>query len=299
MHEQAGITPVPVPPSRLGESPLWHPREGLLYWCDISGRTLNRYDPRRNAHEHWSFGSEPGCCAPLLEGGLLLAMRDGLWRFDPARGERKRLAEAPYDAALQRFNDGKADPQGRFWAGTIHEPRDAAAASLYRFDDGKIERMADGITNSNGLAWSRDARTMYWADSAAHTVFAFDFEPSAGALSNRRVFARFAERVAGAAYGGRPDGAAVDAEGAYWVAMYEGARLLRLAPDGELLQTIELPVQCPTMPCFGGADLRTLYITSARDKRSARELAAMPWSGCVLQMRVEVPGLPANFATLG
>ena len=302
MHGDRGITRVPVPPSRLGESPLWHPREGVLYWCDISGCTLNRYDPRRQLHEHWLFASEPGCCAPLLEGGLLLAMRDGLWRFDPASGKRRQLAEPPYDAALQRFNDGKADAQGRFWVGTIHEPRDAAAAALYRFDGGRIERIAGGIGNSNGLAWSADGRTMYWADTSAHTVFAFDFEPASGVMSRRRVFASFAPRAPDqplASYGGRPDGAAVDSAGCYWLAMYEGARLLRFAPDGDLLQTVELPVQCPTMPCFGGVDLRTLYVTSARDKRGAGELAALPWSGCVLQMRVEVPGLPANIATLG
>ena len=295
------IAPVPVPPSRLGESPFWHPREGVLYWCDIPGRTLNRYDPRSNVHEHWRFDSEPGCCAPLLEGGLVLAMRDGLWRFDPAGGRRERLAKPPYDEATQRFNDGKADPQGRLWVGTMYEPRDKAVAALYRYDAGELERMAGDITLSNGLAWSPDARTLYWADTTAHVVYALDFDAANGALSNRRVFASFARREPNqplSAYAGRPDGAAVDAEGAYWLAMFEGARLLRFAPNGELLQTIELPVQCPTMPCFGGPDLRTLYVTSARDNRSAQELAAMPWSGCVLQMRVDVPGLPANFATL-
>jgi sugar lactone lactonase YvrE len=297
----ADITPIAVPPSRLGESPLWHPHEAVLYWCDIAGCTLNRYDPRRDLHDQWRFDSEPGCCAPLLEGGLLLAMRDGLWRFDTASRRRWRLAKPPYDTTQQRFNDGKADPQGRFWAGTIHEPRDSAAAALYRYAGGALERVAAGITTSNGLAWSPDARTMYWADTAAHAVYAFDFDSSAGTLSNRRVFASFAARAPEqplASYRGRPDGAAVDVEGAYWVAMYEGARLLRFAPDGALLREIELPAQCPTMPCFGGPDLKTLYVTSARDKRSPGELAALPWSGCVLQLRVDVAGLPANFAML-
>ena len=190
------ITPVPVPPSRLGESPFWHPREGVLYWCDIPGRTLNRYDPRSNVHEHWQFDSEPGCCAPLLEGGLVLAMRDGLWRFDPAGGRRERLAKPPYDEATQRFNDGKADPQGRLWVGTMYEPRDKAVAALYRYDAGELERMAGDITLSNGLAWSPDARTLYWADTTAHVVYALDFDAANGALSNRRVFASFARRDA-------------------------------------------------------------------------------------------------------
>jgi sugar lactone lactonase YvrE len=151
----------------------------------------------------------------------------------------------------------------------------------------------------NGLAWSPDGRTLYWSDTYAHVVRAFDFDGDDGTLSGRRSFAQFAPRPADgnlAGYGGRPDGAAVDAEGAYWVAMFEGQRLLRLAPDGSVLREIVLPVRCPTMPCFGGDDLRTLYLTTARENRPAAELAAQPWAGCVLQMRVDVPGLPVNRA---
>jgi sugar lactone lactonase YvrE len=291
-----------VPPSLLGESPVWHPAEQALYWCDIPGRALNRFDPTSGEHHRWSLDSEPGCCAPLMEGGLLLALRSGLASFDPESGGTTPLGvKRPYDPKRERFNDGKADAQGRLWVGTIYEPRDSAAAALYRYADGKLDRMADGVTTSNGLAWSPDARTMYWADTPAHTVFAFDFERAGGAISNQRVFARFPVKAVDqdlASYGGRPDGAAVDTEGGYWVAMYEGARLLRLAPDGAVTREVALPVRCPTMPCFGGADLKTLYVTTARDKRPADELEREPWAGCVLQLRVDVPGLPANIARL-
>jgi sugar lactone lactonase YvrE len=210
------------------------------------------------------------------------------------------LLAAPYDAGEQRFNDGKADPQGRFWVGTIHDKRESKGA-LYRFANGNLDPVVQGVATSNGLAWSPDARTMYWADTKGHAVHAFDFDPEDGELSCQREFQRFETKRPDldlSAYGGRPDGAAVDSEGAYWVAMYEGARLLRLSPAGELLQQIELPLQCPTMPCFGGADLKTLYLTSARGGRPEAELQRMPWSGCVLQMRVEVPGLPVNFVQL-
>jgi sugar lactone lactonase YvrE len=232
-------------------------------------------------------------------GGLMLAMRDGLWHFDPASGERTRLAEPPYDPARERFNDGKSDALGRFWVGTIYEPRDPALAALYCWSQGELRRMADGITVSNGLGWSPDGRTMYWSDTKAHTVHAFDVDGHDGSLSRRRVFASFPVKQAGQpldGYGGRPDGAAVDAEGCYWVAMFEGQRVLRLSPAGEVLREIRLPVRCPTMPCFGGADLKTLYITTARENRPAEELAAQPLAGCVLALRVEVPGLPAQFA---
>lgn len=292
---------LPVAPSLLGESPFWHPQAQALYWCDIPGKRLNRFRPADGESRHWDFDTEPASCAPRPDGSLLLAMRDGLWRFDPSSGERSRLAPPPYDPRVERFNDGKADPQGRFWVGTIYEPRDPPLAALYRWADGRLERMAGGITTSNGLAWSPDGRTMYWSDTQAHRVSAFDVDPADGSLSRQRLFAQFAPKVAGqdlAGYGGRPDGAAVDSEGAYWCAMFEGQRLLRLAPDGTLLREVPLPVRCATMPCFGGPDLRSLYVTTARANRPADELAAQPLAGCVLQMRVDVPGLPVNFAAV-
>lgn len=284
-------------PAVLGESPLWHPVEQVLYFCDIAGRRLHRFDPRGRRLHTWTLPSEVCCCAPATQGQLVLAMRDGIWRFDPRRGERTLIVPPPYDPAQERFNDGKCDPGGRLWCGTLYEPREPALAALYRLDEhGRLSREGDGITVSNGLAWSPDGRTMYWSDTRAHTIYALDFDPAAGRAGARRVFARFEPKRPDQpldAYGGRPDGAAVDAEGNYWVAMYEGARLLQLSPQGQVLREVRLPVRCPTMLCFGGADLRTLYVTTAREKRPPEELAAQPWAGCVLQLRVEVPGLPA------
>ncbi|MDP1899494.1 MAG: SMP-30/gluconolactonase/LRE family protein [Rubrivivax sp.] len=292
---------LPTPPCLLGESPFWHPDEAALYWCDIPGKSLHRWSPATAQHRQWALDAEPGSCAPLPGGELLLAQRNGLFRFSPHSGQRQRLAAAPYDTTHERFNDGKADPQGRFWVGTVIEPRTSTQAALYRYSAGRIERVATDITVSNGLAFSPDGRTLYWSDTAAHRVFAFDFDGSQGTLSRQRVFAEFPARPPGqdlARYGGRPDGAAVDAEGAYWVAMYEGQRLLRIAPDGRVLQELPLPVRCPTMPCFGGADLRTLFVTTARNKRPEAELAAQPLAGHVLTLRVDVPGLPVHFAHL-
>jgi sugar lactone lactonase YvrE len=288
--------------SLLGESPLWHPREQVLYWCDIPGHRLNRWDPARGDLAHWDFDTDVACCAPMLDGGLLLALRDGLWRFDTATAQRRRLVAPPYDTAHERFNDGKCDPQGRMWVGTIYEPRDPPLASLHCYTAGRLERRADGITVSNGLGWSPDGGTLYWSDTKAHTVYAFDFDGATGGISARRVFAQWPIKQPGQAldgYGGRPDGAAVDAQGCYWVAMFEGQRVLRLSPQGELLREVVLPARCPTMPCFGGPGLKTLFITTARENRSAAELAELPMSGCVLALDVEVPGLPANLYTGG
>jgi len=303
---QAAITAIDTPPCGLGESPFWHPDEAALYWVDIPGRAVHRWLPAGNKHQMWLLPTEPGCVAPLPGGMLLLAARDGLWRFDPASGERTPIdTTLPYDPATERYNDGKADPQGRLWVGTIFEPRTAAAAALYRIANGERTCMAGNATVSNGLAFSPDGRTMYWSDTAAHRVFAFDFDGNAGAITRQRVFAEFAPKAAAAAhgdpapYGGRPDGAAVDIEGAYWVAMFEGQRLLRLGSDGTLLRELKLPVRCATMPCFGGADLKTMFITTARANRPADELAEQPRAGHVLTLRVDVPGLPVNFAAAG
>ena len=286
-------------PSLLGESPMWHPSEQALYYCDIPGHRLNRFHPAGGDLSHWDFDTDVASCAPALDGTLILAMRDGLWRFDQTTGRRSRLAEPPYDPKAERFNDGKCDPQGRFWVGTIYEPRDPALASLHCYVDGELKRKAEGITVSNGLAWSPNGRTMYWSDTKAHTIYAFDFDPATGDLSQRRVFASFPLKQIGQdldTYGGRPDGAAVDVEGCYWVSMFEGQRLLRLSPEGEIVREVRLPVRCATMPCFGGADLKTIYITTARENRPAPELAQQPWAGCVLALKVDVPGLPVNVA---
>ena len=292
--------PLPgVPPSLLGESPCWLPDEHVLLWVDIPGRQLNEWRPGDGRHRHWPLPTEAGCCVPQPGGGLLLPMRDGLWRFDRATGARERLAAPPYDPKQERFNDGKADPQGRLWVGTIYEPRDPANAALYRWSRGKLDRVAGDVTVSNGLAWSPDGRTMYWSDTKAHRIQAFDFDGDDGSLSRPREFMRFQPKTAStdmATYGGRPDGAAVDRDGAYWVALFEGQRLLKLSPQGEVLRELPLPVRCPTMPCFGGDDLRTLFVTTSRENRPADELAAQPLAGCVLTLRVDVPGLPVNFA---
>jgi sugar lactone lactonase YvrE len=293
---------LPLAPSLLGESPFWHPDEASLYWCDIPGKALRRWHAASGKHQLWDFDTEPACCVPLPGGLLLLAMRDGLFRFDPATGQRQALAPPPYDPATERFNDGKADAQGRLWVGTIYEPRTPPKAALYRWPAGraaKLDRIAGDITVSNGLAFSPDGSTLYWSDTPSHRIFAFDFDGAAGSLSRQRVLAEFPLKQPGqdlVTYGGRPDGAAVDAEGAYWVAMFEGQRLLRLAPDGQVLQDLSLPVRCPTMPCFGGADLRTLFVTTARHNRPQAELDAQPMAGQVLHLRVDVPGLPVNFA---
>jgi len=284
------------PVAQLGESPLWCTDTASLYWCDIEGRRVHRLQPDSGAAACWAFDTEPACCALGRDGRLRVACRDGLWALDVHTGARERLVAAPYDTAAERFNDGRCDAAGRWWIGTLRDRRDAPLASLYRWADGWLMRMSGEVTVANGLAFSPDQRTLYWSDTTAHTIYAQDHDPATGAIRARRVFARFEPKPSSgdlSGYGGRPDGAAVDAQGCLWVACFEGSRLVRLSPSGEQLGELPLPVRCPTMPCFGGPGLRTLYITTARHGRPADELAAQPWAGHVLAVPVGVPGLPA------
>jgi sugar lactone lactonase YvrE len=205
------------------------------------------------------------------------------------------------------------DPAGRFWAGSLIEQKKEASAEasakasagLYCLERGQARAVTGagaasppwrdwGVRTANGLAFSPDGRIMYHCDTPAHTVYAYDYDAGNGAIDNRRIWWRTDDDKSSADYGGRPDGAAVDVDGCYWTAQYEGGRILQLSPDGRQLRALAVPARCPTMVTFGGADLRTLYITSARHGRPAGELKAWPHSGFVFAVPVAVAGLPAN-----
>ncbi|MGH8806298.1 MAG: SMP-30/gluconolactonase/LRE family protein [Noviherbaspirillum sp.] len=283
------IQPLLDTPMLLGECPLWHPEEATLYWIDIAGMAVHRLHPASSTHRSWPLPSEPGCIARRAGGGFIVAMRSGLATLDTDSGALTPLAPAPYDTSVIRFNDGRCDAAGRLWTGTLYDPRDHPRGSLFCIERGMIRDTGHPVTVSNGVAFSVDNRTLYQADTTAHRITAYAFDPATGSVGSGRLFKQFSTDKTNN-YGGRPDGAAVDSEDAYWCAMYEGGRLLRLAPTGEVLQEILLPVRCPTMMAFGGEDLRTLYITTARHNRPADELVRFPLSGYVLTMKVDVPG---------
>jgi len=295
---------LPLPPSELGESPFWHPQEQCLYWCDIQGFALHAWNPATGLHRQWRTPGEPGCCAPAPGGKIVIGLRDGFYLLDTATGALACLARLPdpHDPRTLRLNDGRCDTAGRFWAGSVITPRTAQTpplAALWRLaataNGYAVDCMAQDNYTANGLAFSPDGRFLYWSNTPEHRIDRFDFDVQSGAIRNRQPWAAFAPREAGRPYGGRPDGAAVDVEGNYWVAMYEGACVLRLSPEGQVLQRIATPVQCPTMVCFGGDGLRTLYITSARAGRPEEERNAGVPAGSLLRMRVDTAGLPVNF----
>jgi sugar lactone lactonase YvrE len=271
---------------------------------DIPGKQLLRANIYMGTVQVWDMPSEPGCIAPAARGGLVVALRHGVFRAREWGGLLTHITTLPYDTHTVRANDGKCDALGRFWVGTIDEPKAGRTAELFSIDcragSPVVARKAGDALTANGLAWSPDNRTLYWADTPNHIVHAWNYDLTKNALSAHRIHLQLPPKPAGwtfpqGGYLGRPDGAAVDVQGNYYAAMYEGARICKFAPDGTLLAEIPTPAQCPTMPCFGGEDLRTLYLTTALHGRSAAELLRYPQSGCVFSMRVDTPGLSVNF----
>lgn len=271
----------------LGESPRWHAGEARLYWVDIDSCRIHRTDPATGADEIMQLDQPIGCVAPRAGGGLIVAMRDGCALIDAWGAVPHGFGDAILaDKPEQRFNDGCVDGSGRLWVGSLTSDKAHPAATLYRLDpDGSFTEIFGGLTTSNGAAFSPDGRTFYHADTPTHRIDAYDVDPATGQLAGKRTLYQFEMGH------GRPDGAAVDAEGCYWSALWDGWRVVRLSPAGELLQTVDLPVQRPTMIALGGPDLKTAFITSAGKNLSDDERAGQPNAGGIFTFRVDVPGL--------
>ncbi len=244
--------------AELGEGPLWDVAEQRLYWVNIKQREIHRFDPATGRDEMWPAPEAVGSLALRAQGGLVVALRSGFFFFEPATGAFQPVVEPEPERRENRFNDGKPDRQGRFWAGSMHDPEKLPTGGLYRLDiDRTCKRLVDNVVCSNSLCWSPDGSVMYYGDSYAGKVWAWDFDTATGEIANRRVFA---ERPAEEGF---PDGATVDAEGGVWVAYWQGWRVTRFDPAGKVERVVKMPVEKPTCPAFGGKDLDICYVTSA------------------------------------
>jgi sugar lactone lactonase YvrE len=274
--------------AQLGECPVWSAEEQALYWVDILAPALHRLDPATGGLRTWPMPQPIGSFGLREGGGAVVALRDGFHLLDFASQRLTYVAGPEAVAPGTRFNDGKVSPDGRFWAGTMDEATlSRPVSALYRLDaDGTCRRMVDGLIVSNGLGWTMDGRTMFHSDSKGQVIWAWDHDPATGAIANRREVARPGEEL------GRPDGAAVDVEGRYWSAGISAGVLNRWTPDGRLDRRIELPCAAPTMPCFGGPDMRTIFVTSLRHDLPEARLAEKPLSGGIFALEVDVPGVP-------
>ena len=246
----------------LGECPMWSVSASALYWEDIEGRKIHRFDPSTGASEHRELPGRPGSFAASPKPGVLtVAMEASLVHLDWASGATESILTIEDPNLGNRANDGRCDPLGRFVVGTMWpEPDDRKyAGSLYCIDhDGSVESLESDVGIPNGLVFDPDRRRMYWADTFRATIWVWDYDAETGERSNKRVF--FDYRASGAR--GLPDGACLDADGCYWSASVNGWALTRITPDGKIDTVIDLPVAMPTMPAFGGDDLSTIFVTS-------------------------------------
>jgi L-arabinonolactonase len=272
---------------QLGEGPVWDGVNGQFYWVDILGQTLQRWDPRTQDRKTWILPSDIGSFA-LRHSGAVVALRSGIANLDFETGTVTPWFDPESDLDFTRFNDGKCDRQGRFWAGTMDEGG-AQRGALYRIDqDHSYKKIRPKVGISNGLGWSPDNSIFYYTDSFTHTIYSYDFDTQTGEISNERVFARTpAEYV--------PDGLTVDADGYIWSANWDGWKIIRYAPDGKKDCEVAIPVQRPTSCIFGGPYLNDLYITTAGVGLTEEELGTQPLAGSVFVIRNAGRGLPEPY----
>jgi sugar lactone lactonase YvrE len=265
----------------VGEGPIWDEDKQVLYWVDILSNKLYAYDPASGENKTYDVGQHVGTVVPRASGGVMLAVYEGFAAFDLETGQLTMIADPEADLPNNRFNDGKCDPAGRFWAGTMAYTNQSTQGSLYRLDpDMSVRKMVSNIGISNGLAWSHDYQTMYYIDTTAGTVRAFDYDNETGNISRERVIIQVPKGMGG------PDGMTIDEEGMLWVAHFGGGRVNRWHPEtGEILHTIQLPATQITACAFGGPNLDTLYITSAATNLNETALAEQPHAGGLFALK--------------
>lgn len=275
----------------LGECSIWCDRDQVLWWVDIRAPALKRYDPATGQVRSLALLEAIGSFGLTRSGNSMIAgMKSGLYLLDPASGALKLVAAPERHIPDNRFNDGRCDRAGRFWAGTMRDGPREPVGSLYRLDpSGECTHMRGDVVIPNSIAWSPDDKVMYFSDTHRQIIWAYDFDLHEGTLSRERVFMNSAP--------GRPDGSCIDADGCLWNAEYGASRVVRYTPDGRIDRVVELPTASITCCCFGGKDLDTLYITTARQRMTPEQLAREPLAGNVFACRPGVRGLPeARFA---
>lgn len=279
-------TPLVQLPSYLGEGPVWHSIQQLLYWVDIENGEVHALEPHTNRHRVWHVRKRVGAVVPAANGSLILALQGEIAQMDPNTGAVKKIAGLEADIPDNRCNDGKTDPAGRFWIGTMQVKCQPGKGSLYCIDrDFKVTKVLSGLTISNGMGWSLEEDCMYFIDSADHNVRRFKFDKDHPSLTEEKVILSFGDESES------PDGMCVDGEGMLWIAFWGGYRVGRYDPhSGKHLGDVRVPVPLASSCCFGGKDLKTLYITTAREGLSREQLEEYPLSGSLFSCRTEVGG---------
>jgi xylono-1,5-lactonase len=273
--------------AELGEGPVWRSAENAVWFVDIKGQRIHRYDAASGETHNWAAPSQPGFIAPVEGGGWIAGLKTGLHRFDPTGGQFTLIREVEESGLDNRLNDGFVDASGRLWFGSMHDPEVKTTGALYCLDRGVLRRCDDGYCVTNGPAMSPDGRTLYHCDTLVRTIFAFD-AASDGALSRKRVFAAIEP---GAGY---PDGITVDADGCVWCGLFGGWGVRRYSPAGEVVSFVRFPCANVTKIAFGGPDLRTAYATTAWKGLTGEVRSGQPLAGGLFRFGVDTPGLPQH-----
>jgi sugar lactone lactonase YvrE len=272
--------------NQLGESPVWRPEENALYWVDIPKGLIVRHVLATGTNKQWKLPAPIGSFAFRSTRGMVVSLKTGIYFFDPDSGDLQQVQNPEADQPENRFNEGKCDPRGRLFTGTMNEViRGKPDGSLYRLDPGgELNVILRQITVPNGLAWSPDGSTMYFADTRRHVIFQFDYDFHAGLPYHQRVFVDLSS------YEGLPDGATVDADGCLWSAMFSGGRIVRYTPKGKIDRVIGLPVTQVNSLTFGGSDLRTIFVVTSKHLLNESGLAAQPLAGDIFAIDAGVTG---------
>ncbi|MBJ7554713.1 SMP-30/gluconolactonase/LRE family protein [Marinomonas spartinae] len=271
--------------AKLAECPRWDEHTQTLYFVDIDAFKLHAFNINANTLETRQFDEEIGCFSLTENGGFIAAFRSGVYQFDDFNGPLNTYWLATYDQNTTRFNDGRCDAKGRFLAGTMYSPKDAFKGALHQFTNGKQTVIDQAAWTSNGLAFSPDNKIMYYSDTPNHIVYQFDYDLETGQATNKRTFIEFPRG------NGRPDGAAVDSEGNYWSALYQGQRVVKISPEGKILKEYPVPAIYPTMVAFGGPDMKTLFVSTCRSAQTDEELQQFPQAGGIFAIDVDIAGL--------
>ncbi|WP_332633391.1 SMP-30/gluconolactonase/LRE family protein [Halalkalibacter flavus] len=273
----------------LGEGPHWDHENERLYWVDILEKKLHIYEPQKSENRTITFEQYIGAVVGSKSGDLLLAMKNGIYRYNIQSGQLTFLTNPEGELPNNRFNDGKCDPAGRFWAGTMSLEEETHAGSLYRFQpSGDIKKVISPVTISNGLAWSPDHKYMYYIDTPTHEVQMYNYNKETGDISHAKTAVTIPDG------NGYPDGMTIDQEGMIWVAHWGGSKVTRWNPhSGNLLDEIAVPAKNVTSCTFGGKNLDELYITTARKGMVESDFHSYPDSGHLFKVKTNVKGIPA------
>ncbi|MFW5645205.1 MAG: SMP-30/gluconolactonase/LRE family protein [Bacteroidota bacterium] len=275
----------------LGEGSIWDHEREVLYWVDIQGKLLHGYDPVHGKHTSLELPSTIGTIVPESHNTVIVALKDGIYRMFLNADSLVFIAKPASLKEEERFNDGKCDPQGRLWVGSMRVKGNPGDSYLYQYDPKEgFSEMIDSVSISNGIIWSQDSKFMYYIDTPTRRIMQYDFDLKSGMISNGKIAVEISDTL------GHPDGMTIDEEGKLWVGMWGGHAVCRFDPmNGQLMQRIEVPAKNVTSCAFGGKNLDTLYITTARLGMNEEEKKQYPHAGGLFQVVPGVKGIEANF----